>query len=139
MNEQAVTTLDKREALAEGRTHTTKFRSHVAPEHTTLAWIRTALTMGTSGFGLVGFFRALRQTNPSPETIRLQEGAIIFGRSLVILGIAATVVAGLLHLFTLRRLREGKLPALSLWPFSVAVAMLVPFAGLAGLRLYFVR
>ncbi len=135
MNEQAVATPDKREALAEGRTHMAKFRTHLALERTTLAWIRTALTMGTFGFGLVAFFRAVRQANPSPETIRLHEGAIFFGTSLIILGIAATILAGLLHLFTLRRLREGKLPALSLWPLSVAVAMLIAVAGLAGLWL----
>jgi uncharacterized membrane protein YidH (DUF202 family) len=139
INEQAVTTPDKREALAEGRKHMAKYRTHLALERTTLAWIRTALTMGTFGFGLVGFFRSLRQANPNPETIRLHEGAIFFGTSLIILGIAASIVAGLLHLITLRRLKEGKLPTLSLWPLSVAVAMLAALAGLAGLWLYFVR
>ena len=34
-------------------------------DRTTLAWIRTTLTMATFGFGMVGFFRSLSATSPS--------------------------------------------------------------------------
>ena len=116
-----------------------KFRTQLALDRTTLAWVRTSLTMGTFGFGLVTFFRSLRQTNPSPENIRMHEAAIFFGTSLIILGIVATILAGMVHLFTLRRLREGKMPAMTVWPLSVAVAFLLAVAGLVGLWLALVR
>jgi uncharacterized membrane protein YidH (DUF202 family) len=139
MNQQSVVSPDPRESMAENRTRMAKFRTQLALDRTTLAWIRTALTMGTFGFGLVGFFRSLRQANPNPETIQLHEGAIFFGSSLIVLGIVATIVAGLIHLFTLRRLRQGNLPALSKWPLSVTVAMLLAVAGLVTLWQLFVH
>lgn len=89
--------------------------------------------MATFGFGLVAFFRSLRETNPNPQTLRLHEGAIFFGRSLIVLGIVATIVAGIVHLFALRRLRQGTLPALSHWPLSATVAFLLAVAGLIAL------
>jgi len=139
MSQPSANSPDTRVSLAEDRTGMANFRTQLALDRTTLAWVRTALTMGTFGFGLVAFFRSVRQTNPSTETVHLHEGAILFGTSLVILGIVATILAGLIHLFTLRRLRQGKLPALSLWPLSVTVAMLLAVAGLAGLWLLFIR
>src|SRR5512139_4245358 len=91
---------DPRTGLAKERTSFAKFRTQLALDRTTLAWIRTALTMGTFGFGLVAFFRSVRQVDPSAETIRVHEGAILFGTSLVILGILAMILTGLIHLFT---------------------------------------
>jgi len=139
MNQQSAESPDPRETMAGDRTRMAKFRTQLALDRTTLAWIRTSLTMATFGFALVGFFRSLRQANPNPQTIQLHEGAIFFGTSMLVLGIVATIVAGLLHVFTLRRLRQGKIPALSLWPSSVTLAMLLAVAGLVGLWLLFVR
>jgi putative membrane protein len=139
MNQQSAVSPDPRASKAEDRNLLAMFRTQLALDRTTLAWIRTTLTMGTFGFGLVGFFRSLRQSNPNAQTIQLHEGAIFFGKALIVLGIVATIVAGLSHLFTLRRLREGNLPALSLWPLSVTVAMLLAIAGIAGLWLLFVQ
>ena len=139
MTQESPSSVDTRVTMAEDRTRMAKFRTQLALDRTTLAWIRTTLTMGTFGFGLVAFYRSLRQANPNPQTIQLHEGAIFFGASLVVLGIVATIVAGLLHLFTLRRLRQGNLPALSHWPLSVSVAMLLAVAGLVALWQLFVR
>jgi putative membrane protein len=139
MNQPSANAPDKREGLAGDRTTLAIFRTQLALDRTTLAWIRTALTMGTFGFGLVAFFRSVRQVDPSAETIRVHQGAILFGTSLVILGIVAMILTGLLHLLTLGRLRQGKLPALSLWPLSVTVAMLLAVVGLVGLWLLLVR
>src|SRR5450755_336317 len=88
---------DPRVSLALRRTSMASFRTQLALDRTTLAWIRTTLTMATFGFGMVGFFRSLQQSSPTPETIRLHEGAIQFGTSLIVLGIIATVLAGLSH------------------------------------------
>jgi len=71
--------------------------------------------------------------NPSAEVIRVHQGAIAFGISLVVIGIVATILAGLSHLSTVRRLRRGELPVLTGWPLSVTVAVLVAVAGMAGL------
>jgi len=109
------------------------FRTQLALDRTTLSWIRTTLTMAGFGFGTVGFFRSLQQSSPSPATVRLHDGAIRFGASLIMLGIAATVFAGLSHWTTLRRLRRGETPVLTHWPLSVTVAMLLAVMALAGL------
>ncbi|MGB0068454.1 MAG: DUF202 domain-containing protein [Isosphaeraceae bacterium] len=114
-------------------------RTQLALDRTTLAWIRTTLTMASFGFGMVAFFRSIRQESPSEETVRLQQGAIQFGASLVILGIVATVLAGASHWFTLRRLRRGESPVVTQWPLSITVAMLSAVIGLLGLWSLFAR
>jgi len=130
MDPQAV---DPRTDLAKSRTSFAKFRTQLALDRTTLAWIRTALTMGTFGFGIVGFFRSIRQASPTPEAVQLHEGAIRFGVALIVIGIVATVLSGIAHWLTLRRLQRGETPALSLWPLSITVAMLLAIAGLVAL------
>lgn len=125
--------IDPRVHLAEDRTNLASFRTKLALDRTTLAWIRTTLTMASFGFGLVAFFRSLRQQAPGAAAVRLHEGAILFGVALILLGIAATVLAGLSHWFTLRRLRRGQLPVLSQWPLSITVALLFAIIALAGL------
>ena len=57
---------DPRTDLARTRTGLAAYRTGLALDRTTLAWIRTTLTMGSFGFGLVGFFRSVREKNPSP-------------------------------------------------------------------------
>ena len=116
--------------LARDRTGMAKFRTKLALDRTTLAWIRTTLTMATFGFGMVGFFRSLRERSPTPETVLLHEQAIRFGISLIILGIVATVLAGISHWLTLRRLRRNETLVLTQWPLSIAVAMLLAIIGL---------
>jgi len=93
--------------------------------------------MASFGFGLVAFFRALRESNPSEESIRMNQGAVRFGLSLIVLGLVATVFAGLSHWFTLRRLRRGESPVLRQWPLSITVAMLLAVLCLTGLWFLF--
>ncbi len=133
MDRQAIDGTNLTTTPAADRVKLATFRTHLALERTTLAWIRTTLTMASFGFGMVAFFRTLRQANQSPETTRLHEAAISFGVSLVALGIAATVLAGLLHLLSVRRLQRGE-PLISwTWPLSVTVGMLLAVLGLWGL------
>jgi uncharacterized membrane protein YidH (DUF202 family) len=110
-----------------------KERIQLALDRTTLAWIRTTLTMATFGFGTVGFFRSLREKSPTPLTVHLQESAIRFGISLIILGIIATVLAGLSHWLTLRRLCRNEAVILTQWPLTITVAMLLAVIGLVSL------
>ena len=126
-------TTDPRTGLAKERTSFAKFRTQLALDRTTLAWIRTALTMATFGFGTVGFFRSLREASPTPESVQLLASAIRFGLALIVLGIAATLLAGITHWRALRRLRRDEPPILSRWPLSITVAVLLAIAGLVSL------
>ncbi len=139
MAQPAADTADPRVKLAGARTSMAIYRTQLALDRTTLAWIRTTLTMCTFGFGMVGFFRALRERSPSPDAVRLHEGAIHFGTALVVIGIAATVLSSASHWRTLRRLRQGHVPVVSHWPSSITLALLLAFAGIIGLWSLFVR
>jgi putative membrane protein len=139
MFDETANSADPRVDLARHRTGMAGFRTQLALDRTTLAWIRTTLTMASFGFGLVAFFRSIRQESPSPETARLQQGAIQFGASLIILGIVATVLAGASHWLTLRKLRRGESPVVARWPLSITVAMLTAVMGLLGLWFLFFR
>ena len=109
------------------------FRTQLALDRTTLAWIRTTLTMASFGFGMVGFFRSVRIQSPTPEAVQLHKAALQFGYGLVILGLVATVLAAASHWLTLRRLRLGQTPVLSQWPLSITVALLLAVLGLGAL------
>jgi uncharacterized membrane protein YidH (DUF202 family) len=105
----------------------------LALDRTTLAWIRTALTFGTFGFGMVTFFRGLVQTVPSEHAVRLHQAAISMGVALIIMGIAATLVAAVTHWVTLRRMRRGDRLHLAQWPLTLLMAVLLAVVGLYAL------
>jgi len=119
--------------VAIDRSSLAKFRTQLALDRTTLAWIRTTLTFATFGFGTVGFFRTLRERSATPESVRLHENAIRFGVALLVLGIVATILAGVSHWLTLRRLRRSEAIVLTPWPLSITVAMLLAIVGLFSL------
>ena len=115
------------------RTGLAKFRTALALDRTTLAWIRTTLTMATFGFGMIGFFRAIREKYPTEKSVLLHQGAIKFGTALVIIGLVATVLSGISHWVNLRKLHRGESVVVSRWPLSITVGMLLSILGLAGL------
>jgi len=119
--------------LATKRTTLASFRTAQALDRTTLAWVRTTLTMGSFGFGMIGFFRALEEHAQTAEAIRLHHGAIRFGECLVLGGVVATVLAGISHWKTLRRMERGEMPRAARWPLSITVALFVALLGAAGL------
>jgi putative membrane protein len=125
--------VDPRVPMARIRTTMASFRTQLALDRTMLAWIRTALALAGFGFGMVGFFRAIREKSPTAESIRLHNGAIRMGVALIILGILASVLAGGSHWLTVWRLRRGETPVLSQWPLSITVAILLAIIGLVGL------
>ena len=120
---------DPRVGLAQDRTDMARFRTQIALDRTTLAWIRTTLSMVTFGFGTIGFFRSLRQANPTPEAIHMHQAAIRFGEALVVLGLVATVLATVSAWFSLRRLRRHEVPVLTQWPLSITVALFLTLIG----------
>jgi uncharacterized membrane protein YidH (DUF202 family) len=139
MIEETPNPTDPRVKLARDRTSMASYRTKLALDRTTLAWVRTALTMASFGFGTVAFFRTILHQSPTPESMKLERGAIQFGTGLIVLGIVSTVLAGASHWFTLRRLRRGEPLALSQWPLSITVALLCAIIGIAGLWSLFAR
>jgi uncharacterized membrane protein YidH (DUF202 family) len=133
MNQEPSNQADPRVGLARNRTGMAKFRTQLALDRTTLAWIRTTLTMATFGFGMIGYFRTLAEKAPTARSLQLHQGAIRFGTTLVVLATVATVLAGISHWRSLRRVRRDEDVVLSQWPVSVTVAMLLAILGMAGL------
>jgi putative membrane protein len=131
--------MDSTTSLAEERTELATFRTSLALDRTTLAWIRTTLTMSSFGLGLIGFFRAMRQQQDTPETIRMHEGAMHFGVALVVIGVVATVLIGVSHLSMVRKLRAGKMPLPTMWPLSVTISFLLALLAVGGLWSVFAR
>ena len=139
MSQQPANSAERSVILVGDPTQMAAFRTRLALDRTTLAWIRTTLTMASFGFGMVGFFRSLREKASSAESIRLHEGAIQFGTALIILGIAATLLSGLTHWFSLRKLARGEVPLATQWSLSITVAMLFAVSGLVALWSLFNR
>jgi inner membrane protein YidH len=131
MDEQ--TTTSSNLDLARDRTDLAKYRTQFALDRTTLAWVPTTLRMASFGLGMVGFFRSLRASSPTPEAIRLHQSAIQFGTSLIVPGVAAKVAAAISPWFALRRLRRDEAPALANWTLSITLAFLLSFVGLTAL------
>jgi putative membrane protein len=129
---------DPRVALGTKRTTLATFRTAQALDRTTLAWVRTTLTMGSFGFGMIGFLRTLKERAQTPEAVRLHHGAIRFGECLVLGGVVATVLAGISHWNTLRRIRRDQMPSAARWPLSLTVALFVALLGAAGLWSMFI-
>jgi putative membrane protein len=124
---------DPRTILAGERTNLAKLRVSLALDRTTLAWIRTSLTFATFGFGMIGFFRAMRQTTQSEHAVQLHQAAIHMGIVLVVLGLVSTTLAALSHWMTLRRLLRGEQVSIPQWPLSITIAVFVAMLGLYGL------
>jgi putative membrane protein len=139
MSKESPGSVDPRTGLAHQRTDMASLRTALALDRTALAWVRTTLTMASFGFGMVAFFRSLRQASPNPETVRLHQGAIFFGVALIVLALLATMLAALSQWSSLRRLRRGETPRVSPWPLSITVAMLVAVLFLVGLWSLFAR
>lgn len=122
-----------RAVLAGERTSFAKFRTSLALDRTTLAWIRTTLTFATFGFGMIGYFRTLRQETQTEQAVRLHQAAIQMGVALVVIGLAATILAAFSHCMALRKLRRGEQVVVSRWPLAVTIAVLISVLGLYGL------
>ena len=139
MSDPNPNTTDPRVPLAQKRTGLANYRTRLALDRTTLAWIRTTLTMTSFGFGMVAFFRTLQHENPTEETTSLHTGAVRFGVSLIVLGLVATILAGLSHWFSLRRLNRGEEPVMAKWPLSITIAMLMAILFMGGLWFLFIK
>jgi putative membrane protein len=125
--------IDRRANPSRDQPGMAEFNTKLALDRTMLAWVRTALTMASFGFGMVAFFRSRRVESPNAESRRLHEWAVLVGTSLLVLAILAMVLAGVFHWYALRKLRRGEGLGFTQWPLSVLVALLFAVIGLAGL------
>jgi len=82
---------------------------------------------------MIGFFRALEERAQTPEAALLHHEAVRIGELLVLMGIVATVCAGVTHWNSLRRMERGGLPQASRWPLSITIALMVALLGAVGL------
>ena len=130
---------DPRTALAGKRNHFAKFRTSLALDRTTLAWIRTAVTFATFGFGMIGFFRTIAQATRSEQAERVHQAAIHMGVALVIVGLVAMLLAAFSHWMALRKLRRGEQLSIAQWPLSMTIAVLIAVLGLYALWFAFPR
>jgi len=124
---------DLRTALAGKRTHFAKFRTSLSLDRTTLAWLRTAVTFATFGFGMIGFFRTIAQATHSEQAVRLHRAAIHVGVTLVVIGLVAMLLAAFSHWTALRKLRRGEQLSIAQWPLSITVAVFIAVLGLYAL------
>jgi len=124
---------DPRVGLARRRTGLATYRTALALDRTTLAWVRTTLTRASFGFGMIAFFRALRDQAQTPEAAQLHHAAVRFGEVLVLLGVVATVLAAISHWLSLGRIDRGEMPHAARWPLSIVIALFLAVLGMAGL------
>src|SRR5271168_4565514 len=120
-------------SVSQERAETATFSTSLALDRTTLAWVRTTLSMSSFGLGMIGFFRTVRQQSGTPESIRLHENAIHFGVVLVVIGVVASVLVAISHLSMVRKLRAGDVPLPTMWPLSVTISLLLALLALGGL------
>ena len=139
MSSESPAPADPRVELAHHRTDLANLRTGLALDRTALAWVRTTLTMASFGFGMVAFFRSVRQAAPTPEAARVHQGAILFGTALIVLGALSTILAALSQWRSLRQLRRGETPRVSQWPLSITVSMLVAVLFMMGLWILVAR
>jgi len=114
-------------------------RTQLALDRTTLAWIRTALTMASFGFGMVAFFRSRLIESPGGESAWLHHRAVRAGAALLAMGVVSLGLAAASHWLSVRKLRRGEPPEMWAWPLSITLAILCAGLGLVGLWALFVR
>lgn len=116
---------DAKTAPAGDRANLAMFHTSLALDRTTLAWIRTALTFASFGFGAVAFFRNLEQETHSEQAKRLHQDAIHMGVVLIVMGVVATILTAFSQRMALRRLRRAEQPSITLWPLAITIAVFV--------------
>ena len=114
-------------------------RVPLAAERTLLAWVRTGLAMMGFGFVVARFGLFLRELEaasgrpPKPSTGL----SLWIGTALILLGVAATVLAGVRHVRFLRRLERGEPYHPGAWSPGVLLAAVLAAVGL-GMAVYLV-
>lgn len=108
-------------------------RIYFAAERTLLAWVRTGLAMMGFGFVVARFGLFLRELAAVREAARPSHStpSLWVGTTLVVLGVAVSLLAAFRHWRTLRRLNRGE--PLRFGPISlgIVVALVMGLLGAA--------
>ena len=79
-------------------------RAYLAHERTQMAWVRTALSLITFGFGIAKFFEFLHEKQGEQALLM---GARTVGLIMIVTGLATLGLAGVQHRKAMRLLRKG--------------------------------
>ncbi|MFO0807185.1 MAG: DUF202 domain-containing protein [Gemmataceae bacterium] len=108
-------------------------RVWLAAERTLLAWIRTGLAMMGFGFVVARFGWFLRELTAADPSRPLPPSGLsmVFGTSLVVLGVIVNLSACALHMKFRRSLSQGEPYRPARWPLEVLVGMVLAVIGVA--------
>ena len=114
-------------------------RVRLAAERTLLAWIRTGLAMMGFGFVVARFGLFLRELAGvgGMYLIKHTGWSLAMGTTLVLMGVAATLLAAVQHVRFLVRLSRGATYQPPRWSFGVVVAAVLSALG-AAMAIYLI-
>jgi len=101
-------------------------RTRMAAERTLMAWVRTALSMISFGFGIYKFIQVLQEE--SPATFLRAQAPRNVGLAFTGIGTIALVVASIQYVQHLKRLQPGL--AIPRWDLTLVVACVIALVGL---------
>jgi putative membrane protein len=101
-------------------------RTRMAAERTLMAWVRTALSMISFGFGIYKFIQVLQAE--SPATVLRAQAPRNVGLAFTGIGTLALVVASLQYVQHLKRLQPDR--AFPRWDLTLAVSCVIALLGL---------
>ncbi len=101
-------------------------RTRMAAERTLMAWVRTALSMISFGFGIYKFIQILQAE--SPATFLRARAPRNVGLAFTGIGTMALLIASIQYVHHLKRLHPGR--AFPRWDLTLAVSCVIALLGL---------
>jgi putative membrane protein len=114
-------------------------RSRQASERTLMAWVRTALALIGFGFGIAQFRDMVGQAEGAGRPLEQLNGAVLFGLSFIILGIAGLSAATYQHWHILQQIKRNRFDYTGFRPLALIAAILLIIIGLFGLVVIVLR
>jgi putative membrane protein len=109
-----------------------KERNREAAERTLMAWIRTALSLISFGFGIGKLATYLDASGPNAARDSAHT-SLIFGASFILVGIFGLLAAIVQHTRIMKRLSQQDFAYNAMRPIAMTVAVLLMLIGIFGL------